>query len=49
MGVEGRDLGHVADDIALDPSNDFGNVNCPNGDWAPYEPSSGEFGGEACR
>src|SRR5262249_8089666 len=40
MGVQGRDLGHVADDIsrAIDA---FGR---PNGDgsWAPYDPSAPE-------
>lgn len=38
MGVEGRDLGHVADDVAklLD---EFG-TRLPDGNWAPYEPTS---------
>ena len=40
MGVSGRDLGHVADDVsrAIDA---FGR---PNGDdsWAPYDPSAAE-------
>ena len=42
MGVEGRDLGHVADDIAklLD---EFG-TRIPDGNWAPYEPSSSGSG-----
>jgi multidrug efflux pump subunit AcrB len=38
MGVEGRDLGHVADDVTR-ILNEFGK---PNGDatWAPFDPSS---------
>ena len=38
MGVEGRDLGHVADDIsaALD---EFGTRQA-DGNWAPYDPAS---------
>jgi multidrug efflux pump subunit AcrB len=38
MGVEGRDLGHVADDVtrAIDQ---FG-VRQPEGHWTPYDPSS---------
>jgi multidrug efflux pump subunit AcrB len=37
MGVQGRDLGHVADDVrrALDQ---FGSRK--NGDWVPYEPGT---------
>jgi len=38
MGVEGRDLGHVADDIAK-LLEEFGQ-KLPEGNWAPYEPSS---------
>ncbi len=38
MGVEGRDLGHVADDVAK-LLNEFG-TRLPDGNWAPYEPSS---------
>ena len=36
MGVEGRDLGHVADDVA-GIVDDFG-VKQPGGHWAPYDP-----------
>ncbi|WP_435010514.1 efflux RND transporter permease subunit [Tundrisphaera lichenicola] len=42
MGVEGRDLGHVADDIAK-LLEEFGKKQ-PDGSWAPYEPSSLESG-----
>jgi len=38
MGVEGRDLGHVADDVAK-MLGDFGE-KLPDGNWAPFEPSS---------
>jgi len=38
MGVEGRDLGHVADDIAAVLA-EFGE-KLPDGNWAPYEPAS---------
>ena len=38
MGVEGRDLGHVADDVAR-MLEDFGQ-RLPDGNWAPYEPTS---------
>jgi multidrug efflux pump subunit AcrB len=38
MGVEGRDLGHVSDDVtkAID---EFGERQ-PDGSWAPFDPSS---------
>jgi multidrug efflux pump subunit AcrB len=38
MGVEGRDLGHIADDVArlLDR---FGK-KLPDGNWGPYDPST---------
>ncbi len=36
LGVEGRDLGHVADDIAL-ALNEFGE-RLPDGNWAPVRP-----------
>ena len=36
MGVEGRDLGHVADDVAK-VIDKFGK-RTPQGDWAPYDP-----------
>ena len=39
MGVEGRDLGHVADDITV-LLNEFGE-RLPDGNWAPYDPASG--------
>ena len=39
MGVEGRDLGHIADDIAR-VLGEFGE-RLPDGDWAPYDPASG--------
>ena len=38
MGVQGRDLGHVADDISALLA-DFGEP-LPDGDWAPYDPTS---------
>ncbi len=38
MGVEGRDLGHISDDV-MKLLNDFGVVQ-GNGVWAPYDPSS---------
>ena len=38
MGVEGRDLGHVADDINL-ALDEFGQ-KLPNGSWTPFDPSS---------
>ncbi len=38
MGVEGRDLGHVADDIAK-ILEEFGE-KMSDGSWVPYEPSS---------
>jgi len=38
MGVEGRDLGHVADDISK-MLEEFGQ-KLPDGNWTPYEPSS---------
>jgi len=38
MGVEGRDLGHTADDIAV-VLNEFGQKR-PDGDWSPYDPTS---------
>jgi multidrug efflux pump subunit AcrB len=37
MGVEGRDLGHVADDIAK-VLEEFGQ-KLPDGNWAPFDPS----------
>jgi multidrug efflux pump subunit AcrB len=37
MGVEGRDLGHVADDIAK-LLEEFGQ-KLPDGNWAPFDPS----------
>ena len=39
MGIEGRDLGHIADDIAV-ILNEFGE-KLPDGNWAPYDPASG--------
>ncbi len=39
MGVEGRDLGHVADDISV-ILDEFGK-KLPDGNWAPYDPASG--------
>jgi multidrug efflux pump subunit AcrB len=36
MGVEGRDLGHVADDVAKVVAA-FGKPN-PDGSWTPYDP-----------
>ena len=38
MGVQGRDLGHVADDISAMLA-DFGKP-LPDGNWAPYDPAS---------
>ena len=38
MGVEGRDLGHVADEIAV-ALDEFGK-KLPDGNWAPYDPST---------
>jgi multidrug efflux pump subunit AcrB len=38
MGVEGRDLGHVADDVARVVAA-FGRAN-PDGTWTPYDPGS---------
>ena len=38
MGVEGRDLGHVADEVAK-VIDAFGE-KLPDGSWAPYDPSS---------
>ncbi len=38
MGVEGRDLGHVADDIAV-ALDEFGRRS-PDGSWAPYDPAN---------
>jgi multidrug efflux pump subunit AcrB len=40
MGVYGRDLGHVADDVALE-IDDFGK-RLPNGTWVPYDPKSND-------
>ena len=40
MGVSGRDLGHVSDDVQK-IIDEFG-VRQPNGDWVPYERSSAE-------
>jgi multidrug efflux pump subunit AcrB len=37
MGVEGRDLGHVADDVAR-MLEEFGQRR-PDGNWAPYDPT----------
>ncbi len=37
MGVHGRDLGHVADDVAR-VVGEFG-VAQPNGSWIPYDPA----------
>ena len=37
MGVEGRDLGHVADDVAK-VVNEFGNLQ-KDGRWNPYDPT----------
>jgi multidrug efflux pump subunit AcrB len=39
MGVEGRDLGHVADDVAV-LLEEFGK-KLPDGNWAPFDPASG--------
>ena len=39
MGVEGRDLGHIADDVA-EVLGEFGE-RLPDGNWAPYDPASG--------
>ncbi len=38
MGVEGRDLGHVADDVSLVVAR-FGKAN-KDGSWTPYDPGS---------
>ncbi len=38
MGVEGRDLGHIADDIAR-LLGKFG-TKLPDGNWAPFDPAS---------
>jgi multidrug efflux pump subunit AcrB len=38
MGVYGRDLGHVADDVAA-AINDFGDLQ-DDGTWVPHDPSS---------
>ncbi len=38
MGVEGRDLGHVSDDVAK-ALDEFG-AKQPDGSWAPYDPTS---------
>ena len=40
MGVFGRDLGHVSDDVSL-VSNKFGSLDKP-GNWSPYDPESNE-------
>jgi multidrug efflux pump subunit AcrB len=40
MGVQGRDLGHVSDDVA-EVLNHFGELESP-GKWAPYDPESGD-------
>jgi len=45
MGVQGRDLGHVSDDVTK-VIDEFG-VKGPDGSWAPYEP--GSSGGPAGR
>ncbi|WP_435017932.1 efflux RND transporter permease subunit [Tundrisphaera sp. TA3] len=37
MGVEGRDLGHIADDVAA-ALDQFGTKR-PDGTWAPYDPA----------
>ena len=39
MGTEGRDLGHIADDISV-ILGEFGK-KLPDGNWAPYDPVSG--------
>ncbi len=39
LGVEGRDLGHVADDITL-ALNEFGVDQKPDGTWTPYDPTA---------
>ena len=39
MGVQGRDLGHVADDVAR-VVGEFG-VAQPDGSWLPYDPTDG--------
>ena len=44
LGVEGRDLGHVADDIAL-ALNDFGRKQA-NGTWSPFDPSASGSAGK---
>ena len=38
MGVEGRDLGHVADDVAAVVAT-YGKSN-PDGTWTPYDPDT---------
>ncbi|MFM7316495.1 MAG: efflux RND transporter permease subunit, partial [bacterium] len=38
LGVQGRDLGHVADDIAKE-IHDLGSP-LPNGSWIPYDPTA---------
>ncbi len=40
MGVQGRDLGHVSDDVTT-VLNSFGISDSP-GQWSPYDPSSTE-------
>jgi multidrug efflux pump subunit AcrB len=40
MGVSGRDLGHVSDDVSL-VLNKFGSLDSP-GTWSPYDPGSKE-------
>jgi multidrug efflux pump subunit AcrB len=40
MGIEGRDLGHISDDV-MKLLNDFG-VKQEHGVWAPYDPGSKE-------
>ena len=40
MGVEGRDLGHVADDVTEIVAR-FGDEN-EDGTWTPYDPESEE-------
>ena len=39
LGVQGRDLGHVADDVAR-VVGDFG-VGQPDGSWLPFDPTEG--------
>ena len=38
MGVSGRDLGHVADDVARVVAR-FGDPQ-PDGSWIPYDPET---------